>query len=300
VPQLSLSLRKTMRRVFSLMLQSLALLLLVGGDAGPVLAQTERINSARIEQIQGSSSMRTGNTAQADEVPVYTYEVVNSWPHLKSHFTQGLVYNDGKLYESTGQYGSSLLCRLDLKSGEVKKKVDVDRQYFAEGMTILGDRIFQLTWQAHKGFIYDLKEFKQVGEFAYDGEGWGLTTDGQSLIMSDGTNKLRFIDPQSFGVERTVEVYDHGQPLLELNELEYIKGEIYANIWHSDRIVRIDPSSGKIRAWVDLGGLRRPEDGDDTDNVLNGIAYDAKTDRLFVTGKRWSKLYEIRLVRKGK
>src|SRR5947199_7969761 len=120
-----------------------------------------------------------------DEVPVYTYEVVNSWPHLKTHFTQGLVYHDGKLYESTGQYGSSLLCRLDLKSGEVKKKVDVDRQYFAEGMTILGDRIFQLTWQAHKGFIYDLKDFKHLGEFVYDGEGWGLTNDGQSLIMSD-------------------------------------------------------------------------------------------------------------------
>ncbi|TMC17460.1 MAG: glutaminyl-peptide cyclotransferase [Chloroflexi bacterium] len=242
--------------------------------------------------------MQTGNIARADEVPVYTYEVVNSWPHLKTHFTQGLVYYDGKLYESTGQYGSSLLCRLDLKSGEVKKKVDVDRQYFAEGMTILGDRIFQLTWQAHKGFIYDLKDFKRLGEFVYDGEGWGLTNDGQSLIMSDGTDKLRFIDPQSFSVLRTVEVLDKGQPLLDLNELEYIKGEIYANIWHSDRIVRIDPSSGRITAWVDLTGLRQPEDADDSDNVLNGIAYDSKNDRLFVTGKRWSKLYEIRLVRK--
>lgn len=274
-----------MRRLFSLTLQALALfLLIVGGD---MRAPAQEVGS-----------LQENNSPQADEVPVYTYEVVNSWPHLRNHFTQGLVYYDGKLYESTGQYGSSLLCRLDLKTGEVKKKVDVDRQYFAEGMTILGDRIYQLTWQAHKGFIYDLKEFKPVGEFAYDGEGWGLTTDGRSLIMSDGTNKLRFIDPQGFGVQKTIEVFDHGHPLLDLNELEYIKGEIYANIWHSDRVVRIDPNSGKILAWVDLSGLHRPEDDDNSDNVLNGIAYDAKNDRLFVTGKRWSRLYEIRLVKK--
>ena len=234
----------------------------------------------------------------ADGVPVYTYEVVNSWPHLRSHFTQGLVYYDGHLYESTGQYGSSLLCRLDLKTGEVKKKVDVDSQYFAEGMTIIGRKIYQLTWQAHKGFIYDLKDFRRLGEFSYDGEGWGLTNDGQSLIMSDGTNRLRFIDPASFRVTRTVDVLDQGKPLLDLNELEYIKGEIYANIWHSDRIVRLDPQTGKILAWIDLAGLRRPEDGGNSDNVLNGIAYDEKKDRLFVTGKRWSRLYEIRLVKK--
>ena len=296
---LSLSFKIIMRRFFRLTLQTLALLLLVACEAGRESAQTPEVVSPRAEKIPATSSMQTGNTAQADKVPLYTYEVVNSWPHLRTHFTQGLVYYDGKLYESTGQYGSSLLCRLDLKSGEVKKKVDVDRQYFAEGMTILGDRIFQLTWQAHKGFIYDLKDFKRLGEFVYEGEGWGLTTDGQSLIMSDGSNKLRFLDPQNFSVLRTIEVKDHGQPLLDLNELEYIKGEIYANIWHSDKIVRIDPNSGKITAWIDLAGLRQPEDADDSDNVLNGIAYDSKNDRLFVTGKRWSKLYEIRLVKKG-
>jgi glutamine cyclotransferase len=295
---LLLSFRKIMRRFFNLTLQTLALLLLVACNAGRESAQTQDFISPGAENLPATSSMQTGSTVKAEEVPVYTYEVVNSWPHLKNHFTQGLVYYDGKLYESTGQYGSSLLCRLDLKSGEVKKKVDVDRQYFAEGMTIFNERIFQLTWQAHKGFIYDLKDFKQVGEFVYEGEGWGLTNDGHSLIMSDGSNKLRFLDPQSFSVVRTIEVFDHGQPLLDLNELEYIRDEIYANIWHSDRIVRIDPSSGRITAWIDLAGLRRPEDGDDTDNVLNGIAYDAKNDRLFVTGKRWSKLYEIRLVRK--
>jgi len=293
---LSFSFKITMRRFFSLTLHVLVILLVIACDAGREPAQ--EFNSLKSEKTLPSSSMQTASTSQTDEVPVYGYEVVNSWPHLRSHFTQGLVYHDGKLYESTGQYGSSLLCRLDLKSGEVKKKVDVDRQYFAEGMTILNDRIFQLTWQAHKGFIYDLKDFKPLGEFAYDGEGWGLTNDGQSLIMSDGTNKLRFLDPQSFSVVRTVEVFDQGKPLLDLNELEYIKGEIYANIWHSDRIVRIDPKTGKITAWINLAGLRPQEDGDDGDNVLNGIAYDSKTDRLFVTGKRWSKLYEIRLVKR--
>lgn len=245
------------------------------------------------------AASQTGNVS-ADEVPVYTYQVVNDWPHLKSHFTQGLVYHDGHLYESTGQYGSSLLCRLDLKTGKVEKKVDVEKEFFAEGMTILGERIFQLTWEAHKGFIYDLKSFDRLAEFSYEGEGWGLTNDGSQLIMSDGTNRIRFLDPRSFRVLRSVEVYDHNQPLVELNELEYIKGEIYANIWHSDKVVRIDPLTGKILAWVDLTGLRKPEeDGGGGDNVLNGIAYDEKHDRLFVTGKRWARIYEIRLVRKS-
>jgi glutamine cyclotransferase len=297
---LSLPYRKVMRRGFSgALLQITALLLFGACGAGQQNARTEP---------QTLHTPQTGNTSadptpprsaiQADEVPIYTYEVVNSWPHLTTHFTQGLVYHDGHLYESTGQYGSSLLCRLDLKSGKVKKKVDVAREFFAEGMTILGDKIYQLTWQAHKGFVYDLKDFERLSEFAYEGEGWGLTNDGHSLLMSDGTNKIRFLDPQSFRIVRSVEVYDHNQPLMELNELEYIKGEIYANIWHSDKIVRIDPASGKILAWIDLAGLRRPEDGDNEDNVLNGIAYDEKNDRLFVTGKRWSRMYEIRLVKK--
>ena len=240
----------------------------------------------------------TTPVSTVDEVPRYTYEVVNDWPHLRTHFTQGLVYHDGHLYESTGQYGSSLLCLLDLKSGKVKKKVDVDSKYFAEGMTIMRDKVFQLTWQAHKGFVYKLDDFDRVAEFTYEGEGWGLTNDGRSLIMSDGSNKIRFLDPTTFRVERTIDVLDHGQPLMELNELEYVKGEIYANIWHSDKIVRIDPASGAILAWIDLSGLRRPEDGDNDDNVLNGIAYDEKNDRLFVTGKRWSRVYEIRLVKR--
>jgi glutamine cyclotransferase len=243
-------------------------------------------------------SCNSQSNLQSGDVPVYSYEVVNSWPHLTSHFTQGLVYYDGHLYESTGQYGASQLCRLDLKSGKVEQKFDVEKEYFAEGMTILHNKVYQLTWQSHRAFVYDLKTFQRLDQFSYEGEGWGLTTDGESLIMSDGTHKLRFIDPATFRVVRTIEVYDHNQPLNELNELEYIKGEIYANIWHSDKIVRIDPNSGKILAWIDLAGLRRPEDGGNSDNVLNGIAFDEKKERLFVTGKRWSRLYEIRLVKK--
>jgi glutamine cyclotransferase len=262
-----------------------------------VSAGRQNLSTSRQENISVGKTEPV-NRVSAEEIPIYTYEVVNSWPHDPSHFTQGLVYHDDHLYESTGQYGSSILCRVDLKTGKVQKKVDVDREYFAEGMTILGDRVFQLTWQSHRGFVYDLKNFKRLMEFSYDGEGWGLTNDGRSLIMSDGTNQLRFIDPVSFRVLRTIEVLDHGQPLMELNELEYIKGEIYANIWHSDRVVRLDPNSGKILAWIDLTGLRRPEDGTNDDNVLNGIAYDEKSDRLLVTGKRWSRIYEIRLVKK--
>jgi glutamine cyclotransferase len=295
---LSLSSKKAIGRTFfGALSQIVALLLLNACSFGINRTEPPKLVTSQTRNVSTRGADRPPR-ASAEEVPVYAYQVVNSWPHLKSHFTQGLVYHDGHLYESTGQYGSSLLCRLDLKSGKVEKKVDVEREFFAEGMTVFGDKIFQLTWQAHKGFVYDLKSFHRLGEFSYEGEGWGLTNDHAALIMSDGTNKIRFLDPQSFRVLRSIEVYDHNQPLTELNELEYIKGEIYANIWHSDRIVRIDPATGKILAWIDLTGLRRPEeDGGDGDNVLNGIAYDEKKDRLFVTGKRWSRIYEIRLVR---
>jgi glutaminyl-peptide cyclotransferase len=232
------------------------------------------------------------------EVPVYTYEVVNSWPHDPKAFTQGLVFYDKYLYESTGHHGTSSLRRVELKSGKVKKKIDVPQEYFAEGITLFEGKIFQLTWQSHKCFVYDLKDFDLLSEFHQTGEGWGLTNDGKSLIMSDGSNQLRFLEPNTFLPVRAVSVFDNGQPLTQLNELEYVKGEIYANIWKSDRIVRLDPASGKILGWIDLSGLRPPDVENDTDNVLNGIAYDEHEDRLFVTGKRWTKLFEIRLKRK--
>jgi glutamine cyclotransferase len=253
--------------------------------------------AAVLAGIVACSDSTTAGQA-ADSIPVYSYQIINTWPHDAEAYTQGLVFHDGALFESTGLRGASSLRRVELKTGKVKKKVEVARPFFAEGMTIFHDKIFQLTWQEQKGFVYDLKKFRQEGEFAYEGEGWGLTHDNQSLILSDGTNRIRFLDPATFQVQRTISVYDNGQPLTELNELEYIKGEIYANIWKTDRIVRIDPTTGKINAWIDMTGLHHWGDANSTENCLNGIAYDAENDRLFVTGKRWPELFEIRLVRK--
>jgi glutaminyl-peptide cyclotransferase len=238
------------------------------------------------------------NAQSAGEVPVYTYEIVATYPHDPKAYTQGLVFHDGLLYESTGQYDESTLRKVELKKGKVKKKVEVPGQYFAEGITILNGKIYQLTWLQHKGFVYDLDDFKLEGEFSYEGEGWGLTNDGQSLIMSDGTNQLRFLDPATFRVTRTISVMQDNQPLTNLNELEYIHGEIYANVWKMDRIVRLDPQTGRVLAWIDLDGLRPAETLNHTENVLNGIAYDREHDRLFVTGKRWPRLFEIRLKKK--
>jgi glutamine cyclotransferase len=232
------------------------------------------------------------------EVPVYTYEVVESYPHDPKAYTQGLVFHDGVLYESTGQYGESTLRKVELKKGKVKKKLEVPGQYFAEGMTLLNGKIYQLTWQQGKCFVYDLKDFKLESESSYEGEGWGLTTDGRQLILSDGTNQLRFIDPATFRVTRSVSVMDNGQPLVDINELEYIRGEIYANVWKTDRIARLDPQTGRILSWVDLTGLRPEETLRNSENVLNGIAYDEEHDRLYVTGKRWPKIFEIKLKQK--
>jgi glutaminyl-peptide cyclotransferase len=234
----------------------------------------------------------------AEEIPVYSYEVVATYPHDAKAYTQGLAFHDGMLYESTGQYGESSLRRVELKKGKVKKKIEVPGQYFAEGMTILGGKIYQLTWQQNKGFIYDLKDFKRESEFAYDGEGWGLATDGHLLIMSDGTNQLRFIDPQTFRVLKTINVVKDNEPLANLNELEYVRGEIYANVWKTENIVRLDPQTGRILGWIDLTGLRPTETSVSSENVLNGIAYDEENDRLYVTGKRWPKIFEIRLKKK--
>ena len=236
--------------------------------------------------------------AAAERVKTYGYEVVNFWPHDREAFTQGLVFNDGALLESTGQQGFSTLRRVELKTGKVLKKIDVPRQYFAEGLTLFRGKLYQLTWQHQRGFIYDPADFRQVGEFRYDGEGWGLTQDGESLILSDGTSQLRFIDPETFAVRRTLTVRDGGRALRELNELEYVKGEIWANVWHVDRVARIDPRTGAVVGWVDLKGLLAAGDVRDPEAVLNGIAYDEAGDRLFVTGKLWPKLFEIRVKEK--
>jgi glutaminyl-peptide cyclotransferase len=225
----------------------------------------------------------------------YTYEVVAVWPHDRSAFTQGLVFRNGSFLESTGLYGESTLREVEVTTGRVLKQVPLSREYFAEGLAVVGDKAYQLTWQNHKVFVYAADTFQRVGEFDYPGEGWGLATDGRQLILSDGTNRIRFVDPATFAVVRTVDVAMAGKPLSQLNELEYINGEIFANVWQTDLVVRIDPTNGVVRGVIDFAGLLSPLDRRRDTDVLNGIAYDASTDRLFVTGKRWPSIFEVRL-----
>ena len=229
--------------------------------------------------------------------PRYGYEIVNIWPHDSNAFTQGLILMDGKLLESTGQEGFSSLRRVELETGKVLNKVDVPEPYFAEGLAALNGKLYQLTWQHKVGFIYDAQTFEKQGQFNYDGEGWGLTTDGTSLILSDGSNRIRFIDPSGFRVTRSIQVLDQNRPVNELNELEYVNGEIYANVWHDNRIAAIDPQSGRVKSWIDLTGLLPAGEVRDPEAVLNGIAYDPASSKLYVTGKLWPHLFEIKVKR---
>lgn len=238
-----------------------------------------------------------GANAAKDGIPKYGYEIVNTWPHDKGAYTQGLVFHEGKLLESTGQEGRSSLRRVEPETGRVMKKIDVPRPYFAEGITFFKGKIYQLTWQHQLGFVYDAESFEKLGEFSYRGEGWGLTNDGNSLIMSDGTNRIRFLDPDNFQVKKTISVLDGRSAVSSINELEYVHGEIYANIWHEERVARIEPQTGRVLGWIDLMGLRALSDANHNEAVLNGIAYDEDNDRLFVTGKLWPKLFEIRVKR---
>lgn len=244
-----------------------------------------------------NTNTTAANVAENAVVSTVGYEVVNTWPHDQNAFTQGLLFVDGKLLESTGQQGRSTLRSVELETGKVLKKVDVPEPYFAEGITLLNGKIYQLTWEHRLGFIYDAQSFKKTGEFSYSGEGWGLTTDGQSLILSDGSNRIRFLDPDSFRATKTIAVMDGKTPVGQLNELEFVNGEIYANVWHDDRIAAIDPQTGRVKAWIDLKGLLRNGDAPDPEAVLNGIAYDQASNRLFVTGKLWPKLFEIKIKR---
>jgi len=238
----------------------------------------------------------TGDARDAEIVagaPTQPAGVVRSYPHDPTAFTQGLVFRNGELLESTGRFGESSLRRVKLETGEVLQRIDVPKEYFAEGVATIGDRAFQLTWQNGVGFIYDLKTFRQTGTFAYQGEGWGLTTDGTSLIVSDGSSVLRFLDPTTFAVTRTLEVKDGSEFVDQLNELEWVRGEIWANVWHKDVIARIDPRDGRVRGWLDVGQLLPEATARDPEAVPNGIAYDPATGRLFVTGKLWPRLFEI-------
>jgi glutaminyl-peptide cyclotransferase len=254
--------------------------------------------SSSVPVIQSGSSsdeFPKGTNAATSEIPIYTYEVVNTYPHDPGAFTQGLVFLDGALLESTGLNGQSSLRKVDLKTGSVLMRVEVPAEYFAEGLAVLDGKLFQLTWQNQKGFVYDLESFKLEKDFSYEGEGWGLTTDGHWLILSDGTDQIRFLDPATFEVKQTIHVLARGRSVNRLNELEYINGEIFANIWGSDYVVRIDPATGKVTGVIDFTGLLAPQDRSFDTDVLNGIAYDAKENRIFITGKKWPKLFEARL-----
>jgi glutamine cyclotransferase len=223
--------------------------------------------------------------------------IVAAYPHDPVAFTQGLVIDHGQLFEGTGLNGKSSIRRVDLETGKVEKIEPISSLFFGEGIAILGDKLYELTWQNQVGFIYDVHSFKRLGEFRYTGEGWGLAQDGRNLILSDGTPTIRFLDPQSFEVVKTIEVRLGGRPLSQLNELEYIDGQIWSNIWHDDHIARISPQTGEVLGLIDLSSVytsasRGPED------VLNGIAYDAATKKIYVTGKDWPKLYQVEVVPK--
>jgi len=227
--------------------------------------------------------------------PTYGYQVVRSYPHDHAAFTQGLIFRDGALYEGTGLKGQSGIRKVDLETGEVLKIQPLPPQYFGEGITDWNGELVQLTWRAEIGFVYDMNTFERKRSFLYKGEGWGLTHDGTHIIMSDGTADLRFLDPATLKETGRITVRDENGPVTQLNELEVVKGEIYANVWQTERIARISPKDGHVVGWIDLRGILAPSERSGID-VLNGIAYDAGGDRLFVTGKLWPRLFEIKVV----
>jgi len=237
------------------------------------------------------------NSAQAVEPPVinYSYRIVNTYPHDRNAFTQGLFYLNGNLYESTGQVGQSTIRKVHFEDGRVLQSVPIPPGLFGEGITNFGNQIVSITWQGGNGYRWDLPTLRRTGEWHYEGEGWGLTQNGTDIIMSDGTSAIRFLDPVTLAERRRITVTIQGTELTELNELEWVNGEIYANIWQTPRIARIDPNTGRVTGIIDLSGIAS-QNTTSPDAVLNGIAYDAQHRRLFVTGKLWPRLYEIELV----
>jgi glutamine cyclotransferase len=233
----------------------------------------------------------------APPVPVYSYRVVRSYPHDRGAFTQGLLVRDGVFYEGTGLNGRSGIRKVRIETGEVLQATPLPQEYFGEGITDWKGQLVQITWQSEVGFVYDLETFAPTKRWSYTGEGWGLTHDDRRIIMSDGSSQLRFLDPATLRETGRITVRDGNTPVEQLNELEYVKGEIFANVWRTDRVARISPKDGRVTGWIDLSGLLSPAERGGVD-VLNGIAYDAAADRLFVTGKLWPRVFEIRLVKK--
>jgi len=236
--------------------------------------------------------------SQSKKIPQYTFTVVHTFPHDSSAFTQGLEYHDGFLYESTGLKGRSSLRKVRLETGEVLQRIDLSAEYFGEGITVYKDKIVQLTWQSHVGFVYSLSDLRLQRQFSYAGEGWGLANDGREIFMSDGTSEIRVLDPLTLAEKRRFTVHDGATLIKDLNELEFVEGELYANVWQTDRIARISPQSGEVRGWIDLTALLSPVFRLADGAVLNGIACDSKRKRLFVTGKLWPNLFEIKIVPK--
>jgi len=242
---------------------------------------------------QNNISILPAVTDTGANTPVYSYEIVDTYPHDPEAFTQGLMIYDGELYEGTGLWGNSTVRKVDLETGEILRIQTIPDNYFGEGITIFNDKIYQLTYRAKTGFIYDMDSFQQTGDFSYPTEGWGITHNGEYLIMSDGTAVLHFLDPDSLNEVSRINVYDENGPVNRLNELEFIQGFIYANVWQTDRIAIIDPDTGKLAGWIDLTGILGAEYGGQQVDVLNGIAFDTNNNRLFVTGKWWPVLFEI-------
>ncbi|HIP48599.1 MAG TPA: glutaminyl-peptide cyclotransferase [Lutibacter sp.] len=276
-------------------------------DPSNIKFSTERLGKHVLSALifYGTKTKKLTNTIilLADKEPiVYNYKIINTYPHDVNAYTQGLEYKDGFLYESTGRKGRSSLRKVNLTDGKVIEKIDLAPKFFAEGMTILHNKIYQLTWQSKKGFIYDFKDFKQIDTFKYGQsiEGWGLTNDGEKLIKTDGTEKVWFLDSKTLKETGFIESYSNKQKVSYLNELEYVNGKIYANVWQKNIILIMNPKNGAIEGIADLNGLEkevsRSQNLDKNDDVLNGIAYDKKGDRLFVTGKHWGKLFEIKLI----
>lgn len=257
------------------------------------------------EPVPNKNTAVNNSSKSVSTVPTFTYEIVNTFPHDPKAFTQGLIFHNGFLYESTGQYEESTLRKVDIATGKIVQQTPLGDDFFGEGAAILDDKLYQVTWREGTAFVYNLADLKPIKELRYTGEGWGLTTDGTNLIMSDGTHVIRLVDPDTFKTVRTIVVNrEDGRPLMQINELEYVKGEIWANIWHSENpqtlgrpnhIARIDPASGKLLGFIDLSGISPEDQRRDSENTLNGIAYDAAADRIFVTGKNWAKLYEIKV-----
>jgi glutaminyl-peptide cyclotransferase len=244
--------------------------------------------------VVASAALGAAQRRGAVTAPVGGYQVVRVYPHDREAFTQGLVFVDGVLYEGTGLNGRSGIRKVKLENGEVLQIQQIDSQHFGEGIAVVGNSVVELTWQSGVGFVYDRSTFQRTRTFTYTGEGWGLTYDGTRLIMSDGSSSLRFLDPKTFKETGRLKVRDGTRPVDQLNELEMVKGEIFANVWQTDRIARISPKTGAVTGWIDLAGLLDPRDRQGVD-VLNGIAYDRQGDRLFVTGKLWPKLFEIKI-----